>query len=904
MFGSINSSGAIIDGIEKGEASDILLPNQSGRVQKVAVDIGGSLAKVVYLTSGPHNEGGRLHFTAFETDNVEKCAAFIRSLLRTNETVAAEIGDRHGSINGSCEPPLITADSTSSQEGGSEYSDGSTYSDAGDHHGPVVVATGGGAHRFRDLLQRELGVEIRIEDEMESLTTGLNFLMREVADEVFTYSEDRPMQFVTSAPDDMFPYMLVNIGSGVSIIKVTGEGTYERISGTSLGGGTLWGLLHLLTGVRSFDAMLDMTKSGDNTKVDMMVGDIYGTNYDKIGLKATNIASTMAGVYRKSLDKQYSDADIARSLLYMVSNNIGQIAYLNAQLHGIRRIYFGGYFIRGHPLTMHTLSYAINFWSKGEMSALFLRHEGFLGAAGAFFIDEQKQQKDTVASSVPLLGSKTPSENVQEDASRSAVAVAEGIALEMSSPAPGDLANNVAPAAAISSQQQPQTQRRFSSRKKRASDSASALRPGTSSGSQLLQPSPPPAPGVSGPGTATGSSRRSKSYSFTENFSITETIADEAVSSLGMLDRQPAKLLSLPQLINSSIAPYQPDTVDLSKDLKQQEYWITAMERNTHGLLDLADNGTLANDEAARQKMSSFVTLYLSHLRRLRDRPLAYGPMSVRTLLGLREQCLHEVGLEDIFAQVKSRETDAALMALPTMLAQTDRIDDTAERLRVLVHNVLAGNMFDWGSTDLRDKLADGSLGFDQAKQKITWQPQFDSTNEFVEAVVNRRVLYRKAVVFVDNSGADVCLGVLPFARFLLSFVGSKVILASNSRPALNDVTERELADIVRRAAREDEEISRAVSSRQLLVCGTGCSGPCLDLRKLDERLVRHCHNADLVVIVGMGRAIHSNYHARFVCDSLKLAVFKNKMAADAAHANIYDGLSLFVPGELNTAFV
>jgi type II pantothenate kinase len=33
---------------------------------------------------------------------------------------------------------------------------------------------------------------------------------------------------------------------------------------------------------------------------------------------------------------------------------------------------------------MNTLSYAINFWSKGDMKALFLRHEGYLGAMGAF----------------------------------------------------------------------------------------------------------------------------------------------------------------------------------------------------------------------------------------------------------------------------------------------------------------------------------------------------------------------------------------------------------------------------------------------------------------------------------------------------------------------------------------
>lgn len=34
-----------------------------------------------------------------------------------------------------------------------------------------------------------------------------------------------------------FPYLVVNIGSGVSILKVTGPGKAERVSGTSLGGG-------------------------------------------------------------------------------------------------------------------------------------------------------------------------------------------------------------------------------------------------------------------------------------------------------------------------------------------------------------------------------------------------------------------------------------------------------------------------------------------------------------------------------------------------------------------------------------------------------------------------------------------------------------------------------------------
>ncbi|KAJ1509678.1 hypothetical protein HMI56_006677, partial [Coelomomyces lativittatus] len=179
---------------------------------------------------------------------------------------------------------------------------------------------------------------------------------------------------------------LVNIGSGVSVLKVTSEQCYERISGSSIGGGTFWGMVSLISEGGSFEDMLELASQGDNAQVDMLVGDIYGMDYTKIGLKSSTIASSLGKIFRKLPEERQNIRvnDIAKSLLYMISNNIGQIAYLNAKLHGLHRIYFGGYFICGHPLTMHTLSYAIDFWSKGTMRALFLKHEGYLGAVGAF----------------------------------------------------------------------------------------------------------------------------------------------------------------------------------------------------------------------------------------------------------------------------------------------------------------------------------------------------------------------------------------------------------------------------------------------------------------------------------------------------------------------------------------
>lgn len=55
---------------------------------------------------------------------------------------------------------------------------------------------------------------------------------------------------------------------------------------------------------------------------------------------------------------------MAKSLLHMISNDIGQLACLYARLHNLTRVYFGGFFIRGHPVTMHTITYSINFFSK------------------------------------------------------------------------------------------------------------------------------------------------------------------------------------------------------------------------------------------------------------------------------------------------------------------------------------------------------------------------------------------------------------------------------------------------------------------------------------------------------------------------------------------------------------
>ena len=73
--------------------------------------------------------------------------------------------------------------------------------------------------------------------------------------------------------------------------------------------------------------MLALSEQGDNSSVDMLVSDIYGQDYDRLGLKSTVIASSFGKVFKKGKEKKsFRPEDISRSLLYAVSNNIGQIA--------------------------------------------------------------------------------------------------------------------------------------------------------------------------------------------------------------------------------------------------------------------------------------------------------------------------------------------------------------------------------------------------------------------------------------------------------------------------------------------------------------------------------------------------------------------------------------------------
>jgi type II pantothenate kinase len=110
-------------------------------------------------------------------------------------------------------------------------------------------------------------------------------------------------------------------------------------------------------------------------------------------------------------------------------------------------------------------------------------------------------------------------------------------------------------------------------------------------------------------------------------------------------------------------------------------------------------------------------------------------------------------------------------------------------------------------------------------QEKVGHPTKFDNLDVFTSRLVSKP--YKKVIIFVDNSGADVILGIIPFARYLLT-KGTAVILAANTRPAVNDITAYELEGIVAKVAGFDDHVKKGVELLKLKVVGTGSASPCL----------------------------------------------------------------------------
>lgn len=280
-----------------------------------------------------------------------------------------------------------------------------------------VHATGGGSYKLAQSLATKLSIKLHLSDKLDSTIAGVHFLKRQkegggecyylqeplndstLHDARFdvnrilsqcantntnTTNNDQSMRLVKIPYNftNPYPYLLVTIGSGISVILVRSQTTYTRLTGSNIGGGTFLGLCSLLCDCHSFEEAINLAQAGSSQRIDKLVKDIYGGDYTKFNLSGELVASSFGNMNLADRQRSVSAADLARATLEMVTLNCGLLARTCATSEHVERVVFSGNFLRNNCLSAHLLSYALGYWSQGTIRTLFLEHDGYFGAVG------------------------------------------------------------------------------------------------------------------------------------------------------------------------------------------------------------------------------------------------------------------------------------------------------------------------------------------------------------------------------------------------------------------------------------------------------------------------------------------------------------------------------------------
>ena len=224
---------------------------------------------------------------------------------------------------------------------------------------PQICFTGGGAVKYRKLIANKLGQDFRTVDEMECIVKGMSsYLSHQLT----------------------YPFLIVNIGSGISVLSVKSPQVYHRITGTALAGSTLRGLVFLITGIQNFSEIIAMANSGITSKVDLQVKDIYGTDYEAGRLSGETVAGCLGKILPPGTST-YSQEDVVASILQMVCEHIGLISSSCAKIERTHRIYFTGGLVEAE-IVRNKIEWAISQIDE-ELDIVFRPDSVFVGAFGA-----------------------------------------------------------------------------------------------------------------------------------------------------------------------------------------------------------------------------------------------------------------------------------------------------------------------------------------------------------------------------------------------------------------------------------------------------------------------------------------------------------------------------------------
>jgi len=340
---------------------------------------------------------------------------------------------------------------------------------------------------------------------------------------------------------------------------------------------------------------------------------------------------------------------------------------------------------------------------------------------------------------------------------------------------------------------------------------------------------------------------------------------------------------------------YSAQDWDLLADEPARRYWLDHFLAHFETTLEHAA-GTRGRTTA--KQIAAARVEFADKIEQLRGKPDAMEDgLNVMSLCRMREKVLRSHKLTDPFVKIKERENAAAIKLYPQVVRKLHAMDGSDKWLH-LIESVFAGNIFDLGSTatlHLAGEPTDFLVAVENTKPRPWLVDDFDALDDILDGAPPTP--WAKAVVFVDNAGSDFILGVMPLVREL-ALCGTRVVLAANELPSLNDVTAVEILQLGSDLAAADAHLAALVQANMLEVVSTGNDLPLIDLSNVSDELNDAAADADLVVLEGMGRAIESNFNAQFKVDVLHLAMLKDEVVAGHIGGELFDCVCKFTPAE------
>jgi type II pantothenate kinase len=328
---------------------------------------------------------------------------------------------------------------------------------------------------------------------------------------------------------------------------------------------------------------------------------------------------------------------------------------------------------------------------------------------------------------------------------------------------------------------------------------------------------------------------------------------------------------------------------DLTVDEKARTHWVNFFKRHLNTILKLGIES--ANDKIdAEKRASGCRDEFYATFDAFAADPVQRGRVTILTLDEWRDETLRRWRFPDPFAALKRRENEKMLPLLPIVCREIDSMGGR-EQFEAVILGLFAGNIFDMGADATAKAFLGASPDFFATRENLAKRPWLiDDFDAFTKRMF-RTPVHHKAVFFVDNAGSDFMLGALPMIRWL-AIRGTRVVIAVNERPTLNDMTIVETKDLWPRIMAT--EPSFAELPIELVTTGTG--EPLIDLGQISPELNAASADAELVIIEGMGRGVESNLDAEFSCDAVNLAMIKDTAVAERHCGKVFDVVCRFWP--------